>query len=157
MNPTLNGTSATRRFKRSDAIEMHERIIFDFCTGLSYVVFSFKAPGHEKLMDMQHKTTAMEGLGGMWGREAAVRWMAYAHTYRRQLHTPTLFVPYIITGSTKFIYTVCFPYYYRRQIAYPYAICPLYTVWEWIPNPLSGSLGVRDGLVSQKVGEGWTC
>ena len=42
-----------------------------------------------------------------------------------KLRTPTLFVPYIITGSTKFIYTVCFPYYYRRQIAYPYAICPL--------------------------------
>ena len=44
-----------------------------------------------------------------------------------KLRTPMLFVPYSITGSTKFLYTVCFPYYYRRQIAYPHTICPLYS------------------------------
>ena len=44
-----------------------------------------------------------------------------------KLRTPMLFVPYSITGSTKFLYIVCFPYYYRRQIAYPYTICPLYS------------------------------
>ena len=34
MSPTLNGNSAMQRFKHSDAIEIHDRIIFDFCTAM---------------------------------------------------------------------------------------------------------------------------
>ena len=37
MSPTLNGSSAIRRFKHSDAIEIHDGITFDFYTGLSHI------------------------------------------------------------------------------------------------------------------------
>ena len=55
-----------------NTVMLCDRIIYK---GLSYVCY--KASGYEGLMDIQHKTTAMEGLGGMLGREAAVSWMAY--------------------------------------------------------------------------------
>ena len=50
------------------------------------------------------------------------------------MRTPTLIVPYSITGGTKFLYIVCFPYYYKRQIAYPYANCPLYSIRVRLPK-----------------------
>ena len=34
MSPALNESSAIRRFERSDANEIRDEIIFDFCTGL---------------------------------------------------------------------------------------------------------------------------
>ena len=34
MSPTLNGSSAIRRFERSDVIEIRDGITFDFYTGL---------------------------------------------------------------------------------------------------------------------------
>ena len=37
MRPALNGSSAKRRFKGSDAIEIRDGITFDFYTGLSHV------------------------------------------------------------------------------------------------------------------------
>ena len=37
MNPALNGSSAIRHFEHSNAIEMRDRIIFDFYTGLSHM------------------------------------------------------------------------------------------------------------------------
>ena len=37
MIPALNISSAIRRFKRSDAIEIHNGTIFDFYTGLPHV------------------------------------------------------------------------------------------------------------------------
>ena len=38
MSPTLNGSSAIRRFERSDAIEIHDGITFDFYTGLPHML-----------------------------------------------------------------------------------------------------------------------
>ena len=37
MSPALNGSSAIQRFKGSDAIEIHDRITFDFYTGLPHI------------------------------------------------------------------------------------------------------------------------
>ena len=37
MSPTLNGSSAIRCFKRSDAIKIRDGITFDFYTGLSHI------------------------------------------------------------------------------------------------------------------------
>ena len=37
MSPTLNRSSAIRRFERSDAIEIRYRITFDFYTGLPHI------------------------------------------------------------------------------------------------------------------------
>ena len=37
MSPALNGSSAIRRFERSDAIEIRNRITFDFYTGLPHM------------------------------------------------------------------------------------------------------------------------
>ena len=37
MSPTLNGSSAIRHFKHSNAIEIRNRITFDFYTGLSHI------------------------------------------------------------------------------------------------------------------------
>ena len=39
MSPTLNGSSAMRRFKHSNEIEMHDRITFDFYTQLPHIYF----------------------------------------------------------------------------------------------------------------------
>ena len=41
MSPALNGSSAIRHFKGSDAIEIRDRITLDFYTGLPHNVFSF--------------------------------------------------------------------------------------------------------------------
>ena len=38
MSPALNGSSAIWRFEHSDAIEICNRIIFDFYTGLPHMV-----------------------------------------------------------------------------------------------------------------------
>ena len=40
MNPALNGSSAIRHFKHSDAIEIRDGITFDFYTGLPHIVIS---------------------------------------------------------------------------------------------------------------------
>ena len=37
MSPTLNGSSAIRRFEGSNAIEIHDGITFDFYTGLPHI------------------------------------------------------------------------------------------------------------------------
>ena len=37
MSPALNGSSAIRRFKHSDAIEIRDGITFDFYTGLPHI------------------------------------------------------------------------------------------------------------------------
>ena len=37
MSPTLNGSSMIRHFEHSDAIEIHDGIIFDFYPGLSHI------------------------------------------------------------------------------------------------------------------------
>ena len=39
MSPALNGSSAIRRFKGSDAIEIHDGITFDFYTGLPQMIY----------------------------------------------------------------------------------------------------------------------
>ena len=39
MNPTLNESSAIRRFEHSDVIEIRDGITFDFYMGLPQVVF----------------------------------------------------------------------------------------------------------------------
>ena len=39
MSPALNGSSAIRRFERSDAIEIHDGITFDFYMGLPHIVY----------------------------------------------------------------------------------------------------------------------
>ena len=41
MSPALNGSSAIRRFERSDAIEILNGITFDFYTGLSHISMSW--------------------------------------------------------------------------------------------------------------------
>ena len=38
MSPTLNGSSAIRRFEGSDAIKICDGITFDFYTGLPHMV-----------------------------------------------------------------------------------------------------------------------
>ena len=38
MSPTLNGSSAIRRFKGSDAIEIRDGVAFDFYTGLPHML-----------------------------------------------------------------------------------------------------------------------
>ena len=40
MSPALNGSSAIRRFKRSNAIEIRDVITFDFYTGLPHMLIS---------------------------------------------------------------------------------------------------------------------
>ena len=40
MSPTLNGSSAIRRFERSVAIEIHDGITFDFYTGLAHLLLT---------------------------------------------------------------------------------------------------------------------
>ena len=35
--PTLNRNSAVQHFERSDSVEIHDRIIYNFYTGLSHV------------------------------------------------------------------------------------------------------------------------
>ena len=37
MSPTLNGSSAIRRFERSNAVEIRDGITFDFYTGLPHI------------------------------------------------------------------------------------------------------------------------
>ena len=37
MNPTLNRSSKIQRFERADAIEIHDRIMYIFYTGLPHV------------------------------------------------------------------------------------------------------------------------
>ena len=37
MSPALNGSLAVQHFKRSNAIKIRDRIIFDFHTGLSHM------------------------------------------------------------------------------------------------------------------------
>ena len=39
MSPALNGSSAIQRFEGSDAIEIHDGIMFDFYTGLPQYFF----------------------------------------------------------------------------------------------------------------------
>ena len=39
MNPTLNGSFVLQRFKRGNAVEIHNRIMFDFCPGLPHILF----------------------------------------------------------------------------------------------------------------------
>ena len=39
MSPALNGSSAIRRFEGSDAIEIRDRITFDFYTGLPHILY----------------------------------------------------------------------------------------------------------------------
>ena len=41
MSPAINGSSAIQSFKHSNAIEMCNRIAFDFYTGLPHVVIEF--------------------------------------------------------------------------------------------------------------------
>ena len=38
MSPALNGSSEIQRFERSDAIEIHDGIIFNFYTRLAHIV-----------------------------------------------------------------------------------------------------------------------
>ena len=38
MSPALNGSSAIRRFKHSDAIKIHDEITFDLYTGLPHML-----------------------------------------------------------------------------------------------------------------------
>ena len=38
MSPTLNRSSALERFKRSSAIEIHNRIMLDFYPGLPHIL-----------------------------------------------------------------------------------------------------------------------
>ena len=40
MSPTLSGSSALKRVKLGDALEMHDRIIFNFYSGLPHI-YSF--------------------------------------------------------------------------------------------------------------------
>ena len=40
MSPTLNASSVIQHFKDSDAIEIRDRITFDFYTGLTHIVVS---------------------------------------------------------------------------------------------------------------------
>ena len=40
MSPALNGSLTIRRFEGSDAIEIHDRITFDFYTGLPHMLVS---------------------------------------------------------------------------------------------------------------------
>ena len=40
MSPALNGSSAIRRFKHSEAIEIRDGITFDLYTGLLHIVVS---------------------------------------------------------------------------------------------------------------------
>ena len=42
MSPTLNRSSGIRRFKHSNAIEIHDGITFDFYTGLPHIPSQFK-------------------------------------------------------------------------------------------------------------------
>ena len=41
MGPALNGSSAIRRFERSDAIEIRDGITFNFYTGLPHVYVNY--------------------------------------------------------------------------------------------------------------------
>ena len=38
MNPTLNGSFVLQRFKRGNAVEIRNRIMFDFCPGLPHIL-----------------------------------------------------------------------------------------------------------------------
>ena len=60
MSPTLNGSSAIRRFERSDAIEIRDEITFDFYTGLP----------HMDVMCREYST--FTGLLGIEGRNVTV-------------------------------------------------------------------------------------
>ena len=50
MSPGLNGSSVIRCFKHSDAIEIHDRIIFNFYTGLSHIA------EHNHVVNLSHCT-----------------------------------------------------------------------------------------------------
>ena len=44
MSPALNRSSAIRYFKGSDAIEIHDRITFNFYMGLPHIMITEKQP-----------------------------------------------------------------------------------------------------------------
>ena len=50
MSPTLNRSSVIRHFERSDAIEICDRITFDFYTGLPHLVDLIISTGLELVM-----------------------------------------------------------------------------------------------------------
>ena len=52
MSPALNGSSAIRRFERSDAIEIHDGITFDFYTGLPHMYY-FQRANSERTIKRQ--------------------------------------------------------------------------------------------------------
>ena len=39
MSPALNGSSAIQRFERNNAIQIRDRITFDFYTGLPHMMY----------------------------------------------------------------------------------------------------------------------
>ena len=49
MNPTLNWSSAIRRFEGSDVIEIRDGITFDFYTGLSYIMVQWEVTSSPNL------------------------------------------------------------------------------------------------------------
>ena len=74
MSPTLNGSSAIRRFERSYAIEIRNGITFDFYTGLPHIAFCALPINHSL-----HPLYFIESCGfklpvdSMW----KLHWLAY--------------------------------------------------------------------------------
>ena len=46
MNPAPNGSSTLQHFERGDAIEIRNRMMFDFYPGLPHIIHSLSIPAH---------------------------------------------------------------------------------------------------------------
>ena len=56
LNPALNGSSTQERFERSNAIEIHNGIMFDFYPGLPHIC-SGKSADREKQINVKTVVT----------------------------------------------------------------------------------------------------
>ena len=91
MFPTLNGSSAIRHFKHSDAIEIHNGITFDFYTVLPHirVMCGIKIPLQDFALKMQR--------GRAYAQEGAYLWDTTVHAYTL---SHTLYIYHTHTLST---------------------------------------------------------
>jgi len=72
MSPTLNGSSVLERFKRSSAIEIHNRIMFNFYPGLPHIRTLLVTQDREKSTDWVQRVAAQESIDSVEGEESTV-------------------------------------------------------------------------------------
>ena len=93
MSPALNGSSAIRRFKHSDAIETHNGITFDFYMVLPHiwVMCGIKIPLLDFALKRQRGRAYVRGGAYLWDTTVHAYTITHTlHIYSTHTHTCTL-------------------------------------------------------------------